>query len=145
MKRKRGDQTQKLTDWIANLKEPGKLCDLSPIAQRFVSSLRLVAVYHKAGRDPVSELTLRMGSMTVAVRALQLIESFAHVWPDPLQVRRCCCQLLSHDEMTVAAALQAATDGERYAFEHQLADMLPDEARESVWASAIEYVTAEFA
>jgi len=145
MKKKHGDPTQNLANWIAKLKEPGKLSDLSPIAQRFVFSLRLVAVYRKAGRDPVAELTARMGTVTVAVRALQLIESFAHAWPDPLQLRRCCCQLLSFDELTLSAALQAAADGERCVFEHQLADMLPSEVRETVWASAIEYVTAEFA
>ena len=144
MKNRRGEQTQKVADWIAKLQEPLKISDFSPLAPRFVFSLRVIAVHRKAGRDPVGELTARLGSVTVAIKALQLVEVLAHAWPDPVQVRRCCCQMLSHDELTMSAALQSVADGDRSAFDQHLSDLLPREARDAIWSSASELAIAEF-
>ena len=144
MKNWSGEQIQNVADWIAKLQEPPKISDLSPLAQRFVFSIRLIAVYRKAGRDPVSELTARLGSLTVAIKALQLVEVLAHAWPDPVQVRRCCCQIASHDELTMSAALQSVADGDHNAFDQQLSDLIPREVRDAIWTSASELVIAEF-
>lgn len=144
MKNRHGGEIRGAADWIASLQVPAKVNDLSPIAQRFIFSLRVVAVYRKAGRDPLAELTSRLGSITVAVKSLQLVESMAHVWPERVQVRRCCCQMLSHDEHTMARALEAVAENNQVDFDDQLVDLLPSDARKAIASAAGELIVAEF-
>ena len=144
MSEKSGKQIAGSADWIERLGLPTKITQLSPIAQRFIFSLRLIAVHRKAGRDPVGELTTRLGSVSVAIKTLQLVEICAQAWPDPIQVRRCCCQMTSHDELTLSMALDAARNGDRGAFDQQLSDLLPREVRDAVWVATSELVIAEF-
>ncbi|MDA0820134.1 MAG: hypothetical protein O2879_04360 [Proteobacteria bacterium] len=75
MKDGHGEETRGAAGWIARLHVPAKVNDLSPIAQRFIFSLRVVAVYSKDGRDPLAELTSRLGSVTIVVKSLKLVES----------------------------------------------------------------------
>lgn len=144
MKNRHGEEIRGAADWIARLQVPAKVNDPSPIAQRFIYSLRVVAVYRKAGRDPLAELTSQLGSITVAVKLLQLVESLAHVWPDSVQVRRWCCQMLSYDEHTMARALEAIAESNGDAFNDQLADLLPSDARKTIASAASELIVAEF-
>lgn len=145
MKGSQSKQTDEAADWVTQLQKPIKISELSPLAQRLIFSLRLIAVYRKAGKDPFAELASRLGSLVVAAKSLQLVEALAHAWPDPVQVRRCCCQLVSHDEVTIARALQAVANRERANFDRQLVGLLPHEAQIDIWTAANELVAAEFA
>lgn len=144
MKDRHGGETRGAAGWIARLHVPATVNDLSPIAQRFIFRLRVVAVYRKAGRDPLAELTSRVGSITVAVKSLQLFESMAHVWPKPVHVQRCCCQILSHDELTIARALEAIAENNVDGFDAQLADLMPSDTRKTIANAAGELIVAEF-
>lgn len=149
MKRIERQRTGRLSlsasEWIAKLKEPRKVSELTALEQHFVFSLRLIAVYRRAGRDPLAELTTRLGSVTVAVKALQLVENMAQAWPEPVQLRRCCCQIASHDELTMAAVVGAAAWARRELAEEALSGLLRPERIESIWAAALELVAAEYA
>ena len=145
MKGNQTNQAISASEWIAKLSEPNKVSEFPPLVQRFIFSLRLIAVYRKAGKDPFAELSSRLGSMTVASKALQLIEVIAHAWPEPVQVRRCCCQIASHDEVSIGQALLAVAERDRAVFDLTLSDILPSAARDAVWAPAKELVVAEFA
>lgn len=48
---------------IAQLAEPPRLAALHPIACRYITMLRLIAVHEAAERDPVPELAVRLGSV----------------------------------------------------------------------------------
>ncbi|RGP41564.1 hypothetical protein BPTFM16_01871 [Altererythrobacter insulae] len=144
MSEKGGKQIFGSADWIERLSQPTRITQLSPIAQRFIFSLRLIAVHRKAGRDPVGELTTRLGSVSVAIKTLQLVEICAQAWSDPVQVRRCCCQMTSHDELTLSTALDSARSSDRGAFDQNLSDLLSREVRDAIWIAASELVIAEF-
>ena len=140
MKDRHGGETRGAAGWIARLHVPATVNDLSPIAQRFIFSLRVVAVYRKAGREPLAELTSRLGSITVAVKSLQLVESMAHVWPEPVHVQRCCCQILSHHELTIARALEAIAENNVDGFDA----LMPSDTRKTIANAAGELIVAEF-
>jgi len=140
MKDRHGGETRGAAGWIARLHVPATVNDLSPIAQRFIFRLRVVAVYRKAGREPLAELTSRLGSITVAVKSLQLVESMAHV----VHVQRCCCQILSHHELTIARALEAIAENNVDGFDAQLADLMPSDTRKTIANAAGELIVAEF-
>lgn len=140
-----GRHSLSASEWIAKLQEPRKVSELTVLEQRFVFSLRLIAVYRRAGRDPLAELTSRLGSVTVAVKAIQLVEAIAYAWPEPVQLRRCCCQTASHDELTMAAVVGAAARARRDLAEEELSGLLRPERIECVWGAALELVAAEYA
>lgn len=131
--------------WIERLKQARALDTLHPVAARYIHALRLIAIHARAGRDPTAELALRLGSMAVAVKALQLTDSLGACWPEPIQLRRFCCRALSHDEATIAALLEAAWRNRHDAFERQLAGLLRPERAERLWGDCVELVACEAA
>lgn len=145
MKGKQGQPAASSLDWVARLKEPTRLTAMSPLARRFIFSLRLVAVYRRAKRDPLPELTSQLGNVTVAVKALQLIEALAQSWPEPLQVRRCCCEIASHDELTMAGLVDAAVKANRDLAQMHLSGLLRPERIDRVWEAASELIASEYA
>ena len=104
------------SDIIADLAKTPRIGDLGPFAARFVYSLRLIALYERARRDPVSELAMRLGSVDSAAKTLALAHAISGAWPENIHVSRFCCELMSHDEATIGNLLEAATvcSGERF-------------------------------
>lgn len=131
--------------WIERLKQPRAMETLHPVAARFIHALRLIAIHARAGRDPTAELALRLGSMAVAVKALQLVDSIGASWPEPLQLRRFCCRVLSHDEATIAALLEAAWHNRQEQFELQLDGLLGPARCQRLWADCVELIACEAA
>ncbi|HEX5644721.1 MAG TPA: DNA-directed RNA polymerase subunit beta' [Erythrobacter sp.] len=131
--------------WIEQLQHPPALEVLHPAAARLVFSLRLIAIHARAGRDPTAELALRLGSMTVAVRTLQLADSIGACWPEPVQLRRFCCRALSHDEATIAALVEAAWHNRQDQFNLQLHGLIRPERSQRLWADCVELVASESA
>ena len=144
--RKRSDsQTERFAEQISALREAPKITDLHPVAARFIYSLRLIAAYKRAKRDPAAELANRLGSIQTAIKALQLVETIGHSWPEAVLVQRFCCGCLSHDESTLGAMLDAAWHNDRASFNDQLAGLVRSERIDRVWDDALQLVMAEAA
>ncbi len=128
---------------IAALATPPRVERLGPIAGRFIHALRLIAVHDRAGHDPVPELANRLGSVDVAAKALILAQAIAATWPENITISRFCCRLLSHDEATIGAFVDAAADGDRRAFEAALDGLIRPERAHRLWESALALAAAE--
>lgn len=128
---------------IAALAAPPRVESLGPIAGRFVHALRLIALHERIGRDPVPELAVRLGSVDVAAKALILAHTISASWPENIHVGRFCCRLLSHDEATIGAFVDAAASADRPAFEAALTGLIRPERMPRLWESALALTAAE--
>ncbi len=133
------------SSWIARLQEQPRVDELDTLAIRFVFSLRLIAIHRQAKRDPVPELAARLGNLTSAIAALELVETLAQIWPETIQVGRACCRGLTLDEVTLGRAFEAVTARDRAAFAHQLDGLLKASRVDLLWEQALTFVAAEYA
>jgi hypothetical protein len=116
---------------------------LGPIAGRFLHALRLIALHEKMGRDPVPELAVRLGGVEIAAKALILAHTISASWPENIHVSRFCCRLMSHDEATIAAFVDAAAEGDRTGFEAALTGLIRPERMHRLWEGALALAAAE--
>ncbi len=130
-------------DIITALAAPHRIESLRPIGGRFVHALRLIAFHERMGRDPVPELAVRMGSVEVAAKALMLAQTIASSWPENIHVSRFFCRLLSHDEATIGAFVDAAADADRHGFEAALAGLIRADRMHRLWEGALALTAAE--
>lgn len=130
-------------DIIAALAAPARAETLGPIGGHFVHALRLIALHERLGRDPVPELAVRLASVEIAAKSLILAQTIAACWPENIHVSRFCCRLLSHDEVTIAALVDAAAARDRSAFEEALAGLVRPERWHRLWDGALALVAAE--
>jgi hypothetical protein len=128
---------------IADLAVPPRIDTLGPVAGRFVHALRLIALHERVGRDPVPELSVRLGGVELAAKALILSHAIAASWPENIHVSRFCCRLLSHDEATIGAFVDAAARCDRSGFEAALAGLVRPERMHRLWEGAMALVAAE--
>jgi hypothetical protein len=128
---------------IAALAAPPRVEALGPIGGRFVHALRLIALHERMGRDPVPELAVRMGGVDVAAKALTLAQAISASWPDNIAVSRFCCRLLSHDEATIGAFVDAAAAGDRVSFEGALSGLIRSDRMHRLWEGAMALTAAE--
>ncbi|WP_176273245.1 DNA-directed RNA polymerase subunit beta' [Altererythrobacter lutimaris] len=105
----------------------------------------MIAIHRRAKRDPVPELAARLGNVTSAIAALDLVETLTSVWPEPIQVGRACCRALTLDEATMGRAVQAVSARDREAFVHQLDGLMKAGRVDLLWEQAMTFVAAEFA
>lgn len=130
-------------DIVAALAAPPPVEILGPVAGRFVHALRLIALHDRMGRDPVPELAARLGSVDVAAKALMLAQAISAIWPENIHVSRFCCRLLSHDEATIGAFVDAAACGDRSGFEDALTGLVRADRMHRLWGGALALVAAE--
>lgn len=128
---------------IAALARPPRVEALGPVGGRFTHALRLIALHERMGRDPVPELAVRLGSVDVAAKALMLAQVIAASWPENIHISRFCCRLLSHDEATIGAFVDAAAAGDRMGFEDALAGLVRPERMPRLWEGALALTAAE--
>ncbi len=128
---------------IAALAAPPRVERLGPIGGRFIHGLRLIAAHERMGRDPVPELATRLGSVDVAARALILAQAIAATWPENIAVSRFCCRLMSHDEATIGAFVDAAAAGNRRGFEAAIDGLVRPERAHRLWEAALALTAAE--
>ncbi len=128
---------------IAALAVPAQIEALGPIAGRFIYALRMIAFYDRIGRDPVPDLAARLASVDVAAKALILAQAVAASWPEKIAVKRSCCRYMSHDEATIGAFVDAATQGDRRGFEAALDGLIRPERAHRLWEGALALVGAE--
>ncbi|XUU61740.1 DNA-directed RNA polymerase subunit beta' [Erythrobacter sp. HA6-11] len=131
--------------WIKKLQERPRVDELDTLAVRFVFSLRLIAIHRQAKRDPVPELAAKLGNITSAIAALDLVETLTSVWPEPIQVGRACCRGLTLDEVTLGRAVQAVSARDREGFSLQLDGLIKASRVDILWEQALTFVAAEFA
>ena len=128
---------------IAALAVPQRVDILGPIGGRFVHALRLIALHERLGRDPVPELAVRLGSVEVAAKALILAQAISASWPENIHVSRFCCRILSHDEATIGAFVDAAAAADRAAFEAVLSGLIRVDRMPRLWEGALALTAAE--
>ncbi|MCU0948284.1 MAG: DNA-directed RNA polymerase subunit beta' [Porphyrobacter sp.] len=128
---------------IAALAQPPRIESLGPIGGRFIHALRLIALYERAGRDPVPELAAKLGGVEIAAKALMLAQLISAVWPENIHVSRFCCRLLSHDEATIGAFVDAAASGDRVRFEAAVTDLIRESRAARLWEGALSLAAAE--
>lgn len=128
---------------IAALAASPRIEALGPVGGRFVHALRLIALHERAGRDPLPELALRLGSIEVAAKVLILTQEIEANWPENIHVSRFCCQMLSHDEATIGAFVDAAAKADRRAFEDSLAGLIRPDRMHRLWVGALALIGAE--
>ncbi len=128
---------------ITALAAPPRVETLGPIGGRFVHALRLIALHERMGRDPVPELAVRMGGVEVAAKALILAQMIAASWSENIHVARFCCALLSHDEATIGAFVDAAANGDRGGFEAVLTGLIRADRMHRLWSGALALAAAE--
>lgn len=131
--------------WLLRLQAPTSITTLPALAARFLYSLRLIALYRSAGRDPAAELAVRLESMSAALHALELSGAIQHCWPEPVVVSRFCCDMLSHDELTIGRMIEAAACHDRAECTRQLDGLLRPERIAILWDAAVQLVGAELA
>lgn len=128
---------------VAMLAAPPRIERLGPIGGRFLHALRLIALHERLGRDPIPELATRLGSVEVAAKALILAHAISASWPENIHVSRFCCRLLSHDEATIGAFIDAAAGSDRAAFEQALVGLIRTDRLPSLWEGALALADAE--
>jgi len=128
---------------VSALAVPPRVGKLGPIAGRFIHALRLIAVHDRARRDPVPELAAKLGSVDVAAKALILAQAVAAHWPENICISRFCCRLMSHDEATIGAFVDAAANGDRGGFEAALDGLIRPERAHRLWEAALALTSAE--
>lgn len=128
---------------VAALAVPPRIESLGPVAGRFLHALRLIALHERIGRDPVPELAAKLGSVDVAAKSLILAQAIAASWPENITVSRFCCRLMSHDEATIGAFVDAAAHGDRACFEAALDGLIRADRTHRLWESALALTAAE--
>ena len=131
------------SDTITALAAPAQVDQLGPVAKRFLHALRLIALHDRLGRDPVPELAEKLGSVDVAAKALILAQAIGASWPEDIAVSRFCCRLMSHDEATIGAFVDAAARGDRAGFEAALSGLIRADRTHRLWESALALAAAE--
>lgn len=136
-------QSRSSRQWIASLQKVPRIETLSPIAARFVYSLRLIALHERARRDPVPELAARLQNVMAATKSLSLAQTISATWPENIHVSRFCCTLLTHDEMTIGQMIHAAEQSNHARFEIQLSGLIRPQRIELLWQEVLDLVVAE--
>jgi len=128
---------------LAALLNTPRITELGPIAARFVYSLRLIALHERARRDPVPELTVRLGGVEIAAKSLALSHAITGMWPEDIHVSRFCCQCLTHDEETIAAMVEHTVQRRRADFAAQIEGFIRPDREHRLWDAATALVVAE--
>lgn len=126
---------------IAALARPMDVRALPLPAVHVVMSLRLCALFERAGREPVSELSTRFGSVTAALAVLELARTVARCWPEAYIAGRPCCMGMTPDEATLAATARAAADADRAGFARTLDGFVPAGLHDALFAAVLCCVT----
>lgn len=125
---------------IERLLQPPRIQDLSYRALKTVAAMRLVAVYRRAGHDPLLELAQRFSSITGARAVLDFAQVVATSWPEDVMVMRPCCRIVSPDELTLAQITDAALGGDRAAFGEVLHGLVRQDRHDRLFDHAVRMV-----
>jgi hypothetical protein len=97
-------------------------------------AIRIWALFARQRRSPRHALEPLLGS---AERAFaRFMEEVVSLWPDPMMVLPPCACRLSPDESALAGLLEAADLGDRARADRLLCELLPETARDRLYAAA---------
>lgn len=136
----RPDVSNSDTCLLQALAEPPRLSGLSVRTAKVVMAIRLIAVCAANRRDPVAELTCRIGSVPAARAMLDFADVAGSSWPESVRVFRPCCCTLSPDETVFAGMAEAAARADRKAFGEHLAGFIRPERHDRLYNHAVEAV-----
>jgi len=125
---------------IAALARPGDLRALPIVVAELVMALRVVAIYERAGHDPVADLARRYRNIEAAAAIHTMVRTVARCWPDPVMVNRPCCAHLTPDEATIAAMAKSARNGDRGGFVGQLDGFVRADRHDSLYRAVLHAV-----
>ncbi len=110
------DQTLAAVRTVARLAQQPDLRVQSFGSVHLVMTMRLRAIFERAERDPIAELSARLCSVPAAIAVLELCDQVCAVWPEAFTIHRPCCVKLSPDEHTLAQMARCARGGDRAGF-----------------------------
>ena len=122
---------------IEALARPSDLRALSMSALHLVMSMRLCALFDRAGRDPVAELATRFGSVIAAEEVLMLIGMIGRSWPEPFVVGRPCCLAMTPDERTLANLARLALAADRDGFAREIDGFVRPGRQDALFAQTV--------
>ena len=125
---------------IAALGRPLDLRGLNLAALHAVMAVRLCALFDRAQREPLAELTQRFRSFEAASAVLELVREITSTWPEPFVTNRPCCLALSPDEATLAAMVRQAATGNRADFSASLEGFVRKERHERLYTGTVRAV-----
>ncbi|WP_408589479.1 hypothetical protein [Novosphingobium sp.] len=122
---------------IAALGRSPDLRALSLVGVKVITALRLCALAERDGLDPSPDLARRFHNLEAAFAVVDLAQTMARVWPEPIMVNRPCCLCLSPDEATLANMLRAAARADRAGFGDAMAGFIRADRHEALWNGCV--------
>lgn len=110
------------------------LHDMPVCEARLVLAMRIATSAEKTGHEAGPYVAQRLGSVRLANSFSLVMVAVAQHWPDNFQLGRPCCSALTFDEVQFASLFRRAAVNDRRAFDRALAEMLPGEARDFIFA-----------
>jgi hypothetical protein len=130
---------------LSQLAAPRDVRQLPVAAMHAVFAMRLCVLCQSVDRDPVDELTKRLGNSLAARRFLLVFEMIGAAWPGAFTIARPCCLWLTCDEIALAEMMTAAAMQNRASFDRSIEEMLGEDARERLFAGLAAFDRARTA
>ena len=109
-------------------------------ALHLVMAMRLCALCERAERDPLAELSTRIGSVTAASQIVALLSLVRRSWPEPFVVGRPCCMAMTPDEATLANLARRAMSADRAGFGAQIEGLVRSSRHEALFDQSVRCV-----
>lgn len=138
----RPDASGRFSPTVRSLALPADLRALPRPALHVVMAMRLAALFERAGRDPVGELTCRLRSVTAALEFCELQRRVVRAWPEPYLASRPCCLGMTPDETTLAGMIRTAAARDRAAFGRVIAGFVRADRHDTLFEACIKTVAA---
>ena len=129
-------------DVLGRLFRVGDIRRLSLAGLHLVMAMRLFALFERAGRDPLEELSQRFGSVSAAIAMVDLADQIVQCWPERYHASRPCCLAMTPDEWTVAHLCSAVEAGSRARFVAVLDGFVRRDRHDRLFDAAVRIVAA---
>ena len=116
---------------------PPRISDLTADQAVVVRAVRHSIMAQRNRRAcPLQAAAAQLGSVRASHALHILLASVGGAWPDPFAIAPPCCPTLTHDESTLLGMVVAARSHGRPVFDALLCEMLPEDARDRLFAAA---------
>lgn len=116
---------------------PPRLSDLTAGQAVVIRAVRQSIMAQRNRRTcPLQAAAAQLGSVRASHALHILLVSVGSAWPDPFAIAPPCCPGLTHDESTLLGMVVAARNHGRPVFDALLCEMLPEDARDRLFAAA---------